>query len=304
MSEPILVQSADRLKGDSLPLRYTQGRNVNLPLHRHDCCELVIVLHGTATHVTDAGSFPLSAGDVFVLAPGQTHGYRDGAGFYIANLQYAPSLLQPLLDDLQRVPGYHLLFETGPAVRRGKQLMAPGHLNAEELASCSELCMRLGKEYENRPPGWQAVCRALFYELVSFLSRYCTRTHEADESLHARMGHVLAYIREHYHERITLAQLCSIAQSSTTRFIGEFQRVTGYTPIDFVIRLRVLKAAKLLREDPRRSVTNVAYQTGFDDSAYFSRKFRQIMGTSPRQYRTALQRDARLLQAHETPSVT
>lgn len=283
----MLVRIAERVKGDPFLFRYIQGQNVNFPVHRHDCCELVIVLHGTATHLTDLGSFPLSAGDVFVVPPGHAHGYRDGNGFYIANIQYAPELLQPLRDDLQRIPGYHLLFESGPAIKRGKTLSAPGHLAADELAHCTELCMRLGKEYETAAPGYQAVCRALFYELVSLLARYCTRARRDDESLHGRMAHVLAYIREHYHERITLAQLCEIAQSTTTRFIGEFQRVTGYTPIDFVIRLRVLKAAKLLRENPRRSITDVAFQAGFDDSAYFSRKFHQIMGTSPREYRTA-----------------
>jgi len=285
MNTTMQVKLAERIKGDPFLFRYIQGRNINYPVHGHDCCELVLVLHGTATHVTDVGTFPLSAGDVFVMTPPHEHGYLNGDKFYMANLQYPASFLQPLVDDLQRLPGYHLLFEAGPAVRRGKSLRAPGHLAAHDLALCTELCTRIQKENEERLPGFQAATRALFYELVNMLCRACTRVRSGDESLAARMAHVLAFIREHYHEKIILAQLIETAHSTKTRFIGEFQQVTGYTPIDFVIRLRVLKAAQLLQADPARSITDVAYQVGMDDSAYFSRQFKRMMGLTARAYR-------------------
>ena len=62
-----------------------------------------------------------------------------------------------------------------------------------------------------------------------------------------------------------------------------FKAYTSYTPIDYVNRLRIEKAADDLRL-LHRSVTEAAFANGFNDSAYFSKLFRQIKGVSPKVY--------------------
>jgi len=58
----------------------------------------------------------------------------------------------------------------------------------------------------------------------------------------------------------------------------------GDSPIDYLIRLRILQAANLLRKE-ELNITEVAYRVGFQDSNYFARQFHRIMGTTPSIYR-------------------
>ena len=59
----------------------------------------------------------------------------------------------------------------------------------------------------------------------------------------------------------------------------------GTTPTAFILQRRLALAANLLRSLPRKRITDIAYDAGFNDSAYFTRRFRQCFGRSPREYR-------------------
>ena len=53
----------------------------------------------------------------------------------------------------------------------------------------------------------------------------------------------------------------------------------------FIVQARLQKAAERLTADRKGSVTALAFDCGFSDSAYFSRCFRHYFGVSPREYR-------------------
>ena len=60
----------------------------------------------------------------------------------------------------------------------------------------------------------------------------------------------------------------------------------GFSPTDYLIRSRIRRAeAILLGEGKTISITDVADRCGFNDSNYFSRQFRRVVGQSPRDYR-------------------
>ena len=58
----------------------------------------------------------------------------------------------------------------------------------------------------------------------------------------------------------------------------------GVSPIDYLIRLRIRKAAELLCDDGTK-VTEAAFRVGFADGNYFSRQFRRVTGLTPGEYR-------------------
>lgn len=81
-----------------------------------------------------------------------------------------------------------------------------------------------------------------------------------------------------------LEALASAAGMSITHYSVLFRRHTGFAPIDFLIRLRVQQACRLL-DTTTLPVSEVARQVGYDDPYYFTRCFRRVMGHSPRKYR-------------------
>ncbi len=63
-----------------------------------------------------------------------------------------------------------------------------------------------------------------------------------------------------------------------------FKEATGQSPIDYLIKLRLQRSMDLL-SDTGLSITEIAFKTGFNDSNYFTRHFKKIIGTTPSRYR-------------------
>lgn len=82
---------------------------------------------------------------------------------------------------------------------------------------------------------------------------------------------------------------------SLFHFLRVFERVHGVTPHQYVLRLRLARAAKLLAEDCR-SVTDVALEAGFADLSNFVRTFRRAAGMPPAAFRRASRAERKILQ--------
>ena len=86
---------------------------------------------------------------------------------------------------------------------------------------------------------------------------------------------------------VRLEELATRAGLSVPHFCALFRRLSGYAPIDFLIRQRIRLACRLL-DSGDAPIAEVATRSGFDDPYYFSRCFRRVMGASPRDYRRAV----------------
>ena len=66
---------------------------------------------------------------------------------------------------------------------------------------------------------------------------------------------------------------------------AQFKKITGQTPVEFLTKVRISHACYLIGIY-RNSIplSDISYKCGFLDYIYFSRKFKQIMGVSPRKY--------------------
>jgi AraC-like DNA-binding protein len=92
-------------------------------------------------------------------------------------------------------------------------------------------------------------------------------------------------MQEHINENITLQELSKHYNYSASRFSSLFKQKTGYSPIDYFIQMKMQKASQQL-DFTDHSVKDIAMSMGFDDPYYFSKRFRKIIGMSPKQYRT------------------
>jgi len=74
---------------------------------------------------------------------------------------------------------------------------------------------------------------------------------------------------------------------SRANFFRAFKRATGLSPVAFINRERVLRAAQLLLQD-FRSLADVCYQVGFNSVSYFIRTFKKHLGMTPLRYRATV----------------
>jgi AraC-like DNA-binding protein/mannose-6-phosphate isomerase-like protein (cupin superfamily) len=252
--------------------------------HAHEFAELVIVTGGKCLHITGSDSWELTAGDVFVIAGGSEHEYQNLENLRLVNILYQPNQLKMGLMDLTSVAGYHALFTLQPSRRNRQATKGRLHLNAKEMAPIIGLADRLDHELGAREPGFRFMATATFMQLIGQLSRFYGSSPSPDERALLRIGEALSHLERNIHQEINLEELASIANMSQRSFLRVFQSATGASPLAWVISQRVNRACSLLRRTDRR-VTEIAFDVGFNDSNYFTRQFRKITGSSPREYR-------------------
>lgn len=255
--------------------------------HRHQFAELAVILGGASLHRVDNETYSIGQGDVFVINTRTSHGFLQMDNLRICNLMYDPVQFLSPFPELTQLPGYHALFMLEPAYRRQDRFRSRLRLPGLLLKEVESLILLLTNEQEVKGAGYRTAIRARFIELVLLLCRrYSSVPTDASRRL-LRLGNVIAHLETRYREPIRVPDLAAMAHLSVNQFLRVFRNIYHTTPIEYLIRQRVKKAGELLAHSGL-SVTDIAYETGFNDSNYFSRVFRRILGTAPREYRKAL----------------
>ena len=100
----------------------------------------------------------------------------------------------------------------------------------------------------------------------------------------ARVTQAVRTIDRHPRAALSLARLAREANLSPYHFLRTFQRVTGITPHQYVLRARLRDAATRLVGESAK-IVDVALDSGFGDVSNFNRAFRAEFGVSPRGFR-------------------
>jgi AraC family transcriptional regulator len=101
----------------------------------------------------------------------------------------------------------------------------------------------------------------------------------------ARINRVTNYVDSHIDGALNLSTLAEVAHFSPFHFHRIFTVMTGETPNDYVLRLRLEKAARLLQNDKKISIAEIAADCGFGSVSLFSRSFRAHFGCTATEYR-------------------
>jgi YesN/AraC family two-component response regulator len=121
---------------------------------------------------------------------------------------------------------------------------------------------------------------ALKFEEIVFLSSDMAQTH-----LQESISKALDYIKDNYYRpNLSLSEVSEAVNLSPYYFSHQFKKEYNTTFIEFVTRIRLEAALKLLK-DMRLSVAQVSFAVGYQDPNYFSKVFKKWMNISPQEYR-------------------
>ncbi|MEM1222188.1 MAG: AraC family transcriptional regulator [Verrucomicrobiota bacterium] len=109
-------------------------------------------------------------------------------------------------------------------------------------------------------------------------------TVRASEKPFGRLFKAVRKMQEDYGSDLKIAELAQLSGLSHSQFVRQFNKVLGMSPKDYLQRVRVRKACRLL-ESTQATVAAVAQQCGFYDHSHFSHAFRRQTGLSPSRYR-------------------
>jgi AraC-like DNA-binding protein len=285
---PLTLRAKDWFHPDGFPLAVAR-REPQEPfaLHGHaDFSEVVVVTGGRGLHRIEGEVWPLSVGDVLVVKGEDAHEYCDLDELSLINILYQSDQLRWDLGDLLALPGYHALFTLEPQRRRRHQFNSRLHLTPAEVGYVTGLIDQLDAELAARAAGFGFIATALFMQLVGYLSRAYGRSRGPDSQALLRIASAITHLETRYAEEIELDDLAEMAHMSKRSFLRTFRAATGQSPIAYLIQIRLNRAADLLRT-ASYPITDTAFAVGFQDSNYFARQFRRVMGVTPRAYRAA-----------------
>lgn len=140
------------------------------------------------------------------------------------------------------------------------------------------------RHYDRMEPLRDLLIHGELTSLLVYLTAEKEKKKTQTSTLTENIQYLVQYMQNHSAEPLTMDFLAHFTGISKYHLSREFKRVTGFSPIEYLITLRVEKA-KLLLEQPGLSVRDVAEMAGFGNEQYFSRLFRQRTGCTPGQYR-------------------
>jgi len=256
-------------------------------MHYHDFSELVVISAGEGIQIINGVEYPVSGGDVFLLQGFSEHAFRGREKISLVNIQFSPSLLPMPLAFLRKIPGYNVMFQLEPVLRSPRNFKHRLHLEESELSKLEGIVMRLKDELQKQSAGFEAAGFGILLELIIFISRRHSEIHTHNNAALVRMGDVISRLERDYAASWTLKKIARLARTSPNNLLRLFKAATGESPIDYLIKIRLHRAAELLAGSDL-SVTETAFRCGFNDSNYFSKKFNSFYQMPPRKYRMVL----------------
>ena len=251
--------------------------------HKHQFIEIGVVHSGTGIHRIQSANHEVGPGDLFVVPVGVAHSFPEADGLLTINITM-PSPKTPWRE-AGFTPGdrFSRLYCRKPKSKYDLWRRLDATQRSQALSSCRLLFRmmeqaKVGIEQPRMLP--------LFCEFLDFLAHADEPASESGKNEDWMLGRVLAHIERHLREPLDTKTLARATGVSTRSLQRRFNEALGVGPMQYVAKRRLERACELLRHDDLL-IKEIAYHAGFGDSNYFSRCFRQKMGMSPLEYRSA-----------------
>lgn len=294
------LHGEDWFPDDNLPIAVYQGHHIDeFPLHVHDFTELVIVISGGAYHRVRDERYWIYPGNVFVVKNMVPHGYEEAQDLRIAQIVMNDTLLLEHFPEIQLMEGFQTLFYLQPDAEANLSFESRMCLDEQLLSSIDKQIQALDHELVYRKPGYVTMVFSMIGSILVQLCRYYSSTGPFNNTSHAGIAAATSYIYHNYYKCISISELCDAACMSCRSLNRHFINTVGIPPISYLNRVRVERAAALIRTTDLR-IIDISEKVGFCDSNYFSRVFRNIYKMSPREY--AHERNKNAINSADTDS--
>lgn len=225
---------------------------------------LLITVRGHGRALWNGATMELTPGTVAILPPRQPHAYFTPEGE-----QWEFYWLHPKGQAADRLLGetWEHLCGQGPPLLHNAPVWDYGE-RIEGLLSLKGV----------KDAVFEIQAAAKISEL---LYRLLLDVNSREQTGHAPISpDIIRYMEEHYAEKLSLGEICGLQYLSRSHLIRRFKKETGYTPHDYLTRIRLSKARQLLWYEGK-SVKQTARLVGFGQSSAFIQQYRKAYGVTP-----------------------
>ncbi len=232
--------------------------------HYHKLFEIYFITEGTCTYFIDNKVYQLEPGDLILIPDGVIHNTKYRNSIHSRMLincshRHIPASVRPLL------PSMLYLYR-----------------NPDIFDEIYDIFKKIEYEYEHQDKLTDDILCCYTHTLFFLLARNLnTRVQVSGGNDYVEQA--IEYIQKNFTSEISLSEIAKMCSVSAEHFSRVFKKETGFGFNKYITLLRLQKAEAMLRQSDEISVTKVASECGFQDSNYFSVKFKGFYGISPKQ---------------------
>lgn len=239
------------------------------PEHSHSFEEIIIVSSGHGTHVINEVPMKLSKNYVCFVNRKDRHLFEGVENLHLSNVLFDRSHLS-MDSSLQKyIPNN--TDQNGWFINESIGFQVQNIINA------------IDKESHSNSPESRIICQSLFNILLVELSRGRIKEISGSNEEEKTIS-VASYLLENYACNYSVEEIADQAEMSSKQLTNKLKALTGMSYNRYLNYVRASKALQLLKQTDK-SVTEIAFDVGYQDSNYFSTKFKQIFNATPREIR-------------------
>lgn len=262
---------------DGLAHYIDEHRNLKFP-HKHNFYHLVYFSKGGGSHSIDFVQFPVEAGQIYFMIPGQVHSWEfegEVDGFIV---NFSEFFILSWLADPRYLEQFRFL--SGNAKEQVIQLQQPLCTEVETALNM------LVKEVNDEQPLKDDLARTSLLEVLIRVSRVQPQAQQAGTTGYntVLMHNFRKLIEQHFKEKRLTKDYAAMLYITPNHLNALCKNETG-RPAGELIRDRVLLEAKRLLINARMSITEIAHELDFEDNSYFSKFFKKYEGITPEVFR-------------------
>ncbi|MVN22254.1 AraC family transcriptional regulator [Mucilaginibacter arboris] len=255
-------------------------QNLRFP-HRHSFYHLVMFTSGTGTHDIDFKRFPVEAGQIYFMVPGQVHTWNFAGNIdgYIIN--FSDQFFQSLLLN----PAYLEYFSFFSGMAEDEVLL----LSDKNKQNAIRLFEQILLEYQQKEASYKDMIRSLLLELFISISR---TTSDSTLKKQPKQSHLLLknfqkLINKHFTDLKLPKEYADLLYVTPNHLNALCKDFAGKSAGE-LIRDRVLLEAKRLLINAELSISEIAYQLNFSDNSYFTKFFKKQTGITPEVFKKSI----------------
>lgn len=247
-----------------------------------ECLRIYFIMEGRFEWHIGQQPFVLYPGDTAFVLPGTSMGNDNGildigsfAWIHISirkqdNGQFQPGIWSGLSDSEGAAIGNILSLNNSPVL--------PRFSDAGKIIKC------IYTELFGQEIGYQARVNHQLDELMIQVTRQMTRQNHSGRDFPKTFMHLEKVLRRNLAHQWTVEEMAALVGLGTTLFNERVKSYSGFSPINYLINIRISEAIKLLKQS-QISVTDIALDTGFYSSQHFSTTFKKLTGYKPSEFR-------------------
>lgn len=246
-----------------------------------DTFRFYFIIDGKFEWIIDNKKHILYPGDLAIILPGQTFsGEKDT--LHIGSLIWISIQMQKLDVNGMSLGDWSQLSRN-ESQTIGKILL---HNNNAvlKLKDSQMILLAMHNELIAQEIGYITRVNQLIDELFIYLARQSTRQNNSQRDFPQAFTKLEQTLRQNLGHQWTVEEMAALIGLGTTTLTEKVKKYTGFSPLSYLINIRISEAIKLLNRR-EENVTDIALRTGFYSSQHFSTTFKKLTGYTPSEFR-------------------